>query len=419
MLKGRQFSSSNFIFAWLCAVCLTLSLTGASAMMAPAAYAQAPSDISKAYFQSGWFEKNPSGEWDEYDAKGNLRYTFREIRRNDNSVFLHNKQYGVNIEIDTREQQVYAEWPGRPRHVMHKITNMEIMAPPPVVTTPPAVGTPPKIPVATPEVTTTPPPVRFTGEESSIWMVSGATYDGGTFTYGSQGWTETNSEGASHQYREIGHEGLPGNTRIYLYDNSRNHFVILDLSKMEIFDGKGQQVQPYKKITGIQKVEYGMMLRTNPAIPMLPNIISGFAGWGNVDPETIDRFRELGTKGPVETTPPTPPVTGTPAPGAAAPGAPVPVEPKGTLSPVERTTCIATGGKVERAGMLGAERCTRTYRDGGMTCSDSSQCEGKCLAGTDAANQASITGTCQLTDNPFGCFAEVKDGKTEFALCVD
>jgi len=91
----------------------------------------------------------------------------------------------------------------------------------------------------------------------------------------------------------------------------------------------------------------------------------------------------------------------------------------GTMSPEKRVECAASGGTVERAGILGAERCTKRYNDGGMICTDTSQCQGKCLADTGDANKSNITGTCQKTDNPFGCYAEVNNGKSEFALCVD
>ena len=343
MLKGRVYSISNIIIALICVAFLTAGLASTITMTAPAAHAQAPSDITKAYFQSGWFEKNPGGEWDEYDAKGNLRYTFKEIRRDNGSIFLFLKQYGVNVELDAAGQQIFAEWPGRPRHVMHKITNMEIMAPPTV--TPPPVAPPVQPPTVEPPAPTAP----VTTENIAI-----AAYNGGVFEKSGQNWTERTDTGQTFSFREIGRDA----ERVYLFDTSRNAFIIIDTSARMIRLSDGGMIRDLHPVTDISLA----MVSPNP--PQLPG-------------------------------------------------------PKGTLSAVERATCIATGGKVERAGMLGAERCTRTFRDGGMTCSDSSQCQGKCLSGTDTANQSGITGTCQLTDNPFGCFAEVKDGNTEFALCVD
>ena len=98
---------------------------------------------------------------------------------------------------------------------------------------------------------------------------------------------------------------------------------------------------------------------------------------------------------------------------------PIPPQPGGRLSEAERNTCLKTGGIVERAGLLGAERCTRPYSDGGQVCSDSSQCQGQCRTTPNVPFGTPVTGICQPTDNPFGCFAEVKDGIAGAGLCVD
>lgn len=98
---------------------------------------------------------------------------------------------------------------------------------------------------------------------------------------------------------------------------------------------------------------------------------------------------------------------------------PVPPQGEGYLSEAERNTCLKTGGIVERAGLLGAERCTRPYSDGGMVCSDSSQCQGKCRTTVGIEVGTPVTGICQPSDNPFGCFAEVNNGRAGPGLCVD
>lgn len=88
----------------------------------------------------------------------------------------------------------------------------------------------------------------------------------------------------------------------------------------------------------------------------------------------------------------------------------------------ERTRCDALGGKIERAGMLGYERCTRPYADAGKSCMDSAQCEGQCRTMDDFSIQAdgkTTTGQCQVNDNPFGCYGEIKRGRVETMLCVD
>lgn len=81
--------------------------------------------------------------------------------------------------------------------------------------------------------------------------------------------------------------------------------------------------------------------------------------------------------------------------------------------------CVSQGGFVERAGILGAERCTMTYSDGGNICIDSSNCQGKCVTGVGGGDSNAVSGQCQKTDNPFGCYSEVLGGKVQPGLCVD
>ena len=345
MLARSIASLRHFSGAFICAVFLSIGLTAASITSAPSAHAQAATDISKAYFATGWFEKNPSGEWDEYDGQGNLRYTFREVGRTDSAIKLYLKQYGVTVELETAEQRIYAEWPGKARHVMHRITNMEIMAPPPVMT--------PEAP---------PPPSAATAATVAL-----ATHANGSFVKSGETWTEIARSGARNSYREIGRD----NDRVFLYDAARRSFVILDIPGRMILGSNGGAMTSLYPVS-----EYSVISAPQPR--------------------------------PVET-----PV----APRPPEPEPEFPEPPK--LSTLERATCIATGGTVEQAGILGAERCTRPYHDGGMVCSDSSQCQGKCIADLNGANQSAATGTCQKTDNPFGCYAEVRNGQTGPALCVD
>lgn len=90
----------------------------------------------------------------------------------------------------------------------------------------------------------------------------------------------------------------------------------------------------------------------------------------------------------------------------------------------ERAACARSGGIIERAGMLGYERCTYRYSDGKAVCSDSSDCEGQCRAMGDFTNQSQnneqpVTGQCQIDDNPFGCYGEIINGRIGPMLCVD
>lgn len=110
------------------------------------------------------------------------------------------------------------------------------------------------------------------------------------------------------------------------------------------------------------------------------------------------------------------------APTETAPDTDAPSSAEMVLTGEERAACEATGGYVERAGLLGAERCTRRFSDAGKTCKDSDECEGQCRAGpkTEAKGHLRLaTGVCQANDNPFGCFTNVENGTLGPGLCVD
>lgn len=92
-----------------------------------------------------------------------------------------------------------------------------------------------------------------------------------------------------------------------------------------------------------------------------------------------------------------------------------------TLSAVERTSCAADGGTVERRGRIGAELCVIPFADAGKSCTDASQCEGKCIA-EEAGPQPdaqSPKGMCQADDRMFGCYSTVENGKIATTICVD
>lgn len=88
----------------------------------------------------------------------------------------------------------------------------------------------------------------------------------------------------------------------------------------------------------------------------------------------------------------------------------------------ERAECEAAGGSVARDGMRGWEQCIQTFADAGKACTDNADCLGQCrLSLGDDMPEAGkpITGKCQATDSPFGCYATVEDGRATPALCVD
>lgn len=98
---------------------------------------------------------------------------------------------------------------------------------------------------------------------------------------------------------------------------------------------------------------------------------------------------------------------------------PIPPVPNGTLSQADKLACVQSGGYVERAGLLGAERCTTPFSDAGLVCTDSGQCQGQCRAEISSDMGAHVSGVCQANDNPFGCFSEVVNGQVGPGLCVD
>lgn len=92
-----------------------------------------------------------------------------------------------------------------------------------------------------------------------------------------------------------------------------------------------------------------------------------------------------------------------------------------SLAAIDKEACAAKGGEVRQEGMLGTWRCVVPYADAGKACRDKADCEGKCLLPpeSEAVTGGEATGACQANDSPFGCYAEVIDGKVAGAVCVD
>ena len=99
---------------------------------------------------------------------------------------------------------------------------------------------------------------------------------------------------------------------------------------------------------------------------------------------------------------------------------PVPV--KGPIATAEeRKACAAVGGDIVRDGLAGYERCKQTLSDGGKTCSDSSECLGRCEVPRDVIVNFDepVTGQCTANDSPFGCYQAVTNGRAAPPICVD
>ena len=90
-----------------------------------------------------------------------------------------------------------------------------------------------------------------------------------------------------------------------------------------------------------------------------------------------------------------------------------------SLASVDQAACAAAGGEVRQEGMLGMYRCVTPYADAGKECRSGDECEGKCLSTGDAMTGEEGVGACQANDSPFGCYAEIEDGKVTHAICVD
>ena len=88
----------------------------------------------------------------------------------------------------------------------------------------------------------------------------------------------------------------------------------------------------------------------------------------------------------------------------------------------ERVLCESVGGRVERAGRLGAEHCIQDLPDAGKVCSDESDCIGRCViedSDDEPARGTTSNGVCEATDDQFGCTTLVNGGVIEGTLCVD
>lgn len=92
-----------------------------------------------------------------------------------------------------------------------------------------------------------------------------------------------------------------------------------------------------------------------------------------------------------------------------------------SLAAIDKEACAAKGGEVRQEGMLGTWRCVVPYADAGKACRDKADCQGKCLLPpeSEAVTGGEANGACQANDSPFGCYAEVIDGKVAGAICVD
>jgi hypothetical protein len=84
--------------------------------------------------------------------------------------------------------------------------------------------------------------------------------------------------------------------------------------------------------------------------------------------------------------------------------------------------CVKKGGTYRRVCLMGNWSCVMPYPDAGKPCADKKECQGQCRYEGKSEMPppgAAVTGACQRTTDPCGCFGIVADGKLQSMLCVD
>ncbi len=101
--------------------------------------------------------------------------------------------------------------------------------------------------------------------------------------------------------------------------------------------------------------------------------------------------------------------------------------------PDKQQGCLSKGGDWRGVCLVQREQCVIPYSDGGKECSDSSECEGRCLADlttkcTESAEciepkilqpGEEVRGICQRDNDPCGSFIVIKNGRAEPVLHRD
>ena len=81
--------------------------------------------------------------------------------------------------------------------------------------------------------------------------------------------------------------------------------------------------------------------------------------------------------------------------------------------------CATISGNWRPICMRGMPACVVTFKDAGKSCSDSSECSGRCIAKGGAQPGTETRGICTTKSDPCGCFQLVTKGKADYALCAD
>jgi len=83
------------------------------------------------------------------------------------------------------------------------------------------------------------------------------------------------------------------------------------------------------------------------------------------------------------------------------------------VAPDNEQDCLDQGGMWGPQGRAQTEMCDMPAMDAGNACTDSSQCQGLCMA-----SETSSTGTCSPRTVNFGCHDVMVDG-AQMGICID
>ncbi len=84
------------------------------------------------------------------------------------------------------------------------------------------------------------------------------------------------------------------------------------------------------------------------------------------------------------------------------------------------TQCNEDGGKVVRYKKDRPYSCTKFYSDSGKTCTDATDCKGRCLSTSKSAKKGMTgqTGQCEADNARYGCRQPIKNGVIQGFWCM-
>lgn len=94
--------------------------------------------------------------------------------------------------------------------------------------------------------------------------------------------------------------------------------------------------------------------------------------------------------------------------------APVPTPKPAPAPAIDAAACAARGGTVTPVCRMQRPMCVLRYSDAGKACTDSDQCQGRCVG----EDETATVGVCEADSDPCGCTTEIIGGKGQ-TRCVD